>query len=290
MRSNEIPHPKTHIPEPNASGATRACRIWDLGFGVWGLTRGTVALVAAVWLVAAHQPVLAQHETGADIQDGARAFQRGCANCHGPDGDLIAGINLTGGQFRREYSDAELVDIIRNGIPNTPMPRSNLSDVQAAKIVAFLRAEAASKRSVSAAGDAGRGKALFHGKAGCANCHRVGAAGPRLGPELTTIGRQRRAVELERSLLTPEAEVQPANRFYRVVTTDGTTVTGRLLNHDTFTVQIMDSTERLRSFVKSDLREHGFAPSPMPSYEGRLTEQELADVVSYLVSLKDRVN
>jgi hypothetical protein len=44
----------------------------------------------------------------------------------------------------------------------------------------------------------------------------------------------------------------------------------------------------LRSFVKSDLREHGFAESPMPSYRGTLTPQELADVVSYLVSLKGR--
>ena len=231
----------------------------------------------------------AQHETGVDIQDGARAFQRGCANCHGPDGDLIAGIDLTRGQFRREYSDAELVGIIRNGIPHTPMPRSNLSEVQAAKIVAFLRAEAASKRSVSASGDRARGKALFEGKAGCVNCHTVGTTGAGLGPDLTTIGRQRRAIELEQSLLKPDAQVLPANRFYRVVAKDGTTTTGRLLNHDTFTVQILDAGRKLRSFTKSELREHGFAASPMPSYEGRLSEQELADVVSYLVSLKARM-
>ena len=69
---------------------------------------------------------------------------------------------------------------------------------------------------------------------------------------------------------------------------DGTVVTGRLLSHDTFSVQLLDTTEKLRSFAKSDLREHGFIASPMPSYRGTLTPQEITDVVSYLASLKGR--
>jgi hypothetical protein len=97
-------------------------------------------------------------------------------------------------------------------------------------------------------------------------------------------------MDLERSLLDPDAEVLGQNRFYRVVTRDGVTTTGRLLNLDTFTVQMLDSNERLRSFVKSDLREHGFVEkSPMPSYKDKLNTQELADLVSYLVSLKVKV-
>ena len=86
-------------------------------------------------------------------------------------------------------------------------------------------------------------------------------------------------MELERALLDPAADVQPQNRSYRVVLRDGTSVSGRLLSHDTFTVQILDAQEQLRSFVKADLREHGFAATPMPSYKGRLTSQEIADVV-----------
>ena len=82
----------------------------------------------------------------------------------------------------------------------------------------------------------------------------------------------------------------PTNRFYRVVTRDGATVTGRLLNHDTFTVQLLDATEQLRSFAKADLRQQGFVPSPMPSATGTLSPQEVTDVVSYLVSLKGRAN
>jgi len=231
---------------------------------------------------------LAQHETAADLLDGERAYRNTCANCHGPDGDVITGIDLGRGQFRRQMTDEDLVRIIRTGIPNTPMPASSMTVEQAQKIVAYLRSRAASTKAGTVTGDAARGRGLFEGKAGCATCHSVGGSGSGVGPELTRIGSLRGALELERSLVEPAADVQPANRFYRVVTKDGTAVTGRLLGHDTFTVQLLDTKERLRSFVKSELREHGFADSPMPSYRGTLTPQELADVVSYLVSLKGR--
>jgi putative heme-binding domain-containing protein len=111
--------------------------------------------------------------------------------------------------------------------------------------------------------------------------------GSRLGPDLTDIGISRRSAQLERSLADPNAEILPQHRSFRVVTRDGTTITGRLLNQDAFTVQLMDSKERLRSFLKKDLKEFVFIDaSPMPSYQGNLSAQELADVLSYLVSLK----
>jgi putative heme-binding domain-containing protein len=243
-------------------------------------------ILVAVGLVVAGGSLSAQHATAFDIEDGGRAFRNTCANCHGPDGDQIAGIDLGRGQFRRRLSDQELVGIIRNGIPNTPMPATNVSEVQAVKIVAYLRSVAAARPSASATGDAARGKTIFDGKGACSTCHRVNGNGSRLGPDLSRVGQLRRTIELEQSLLDPDREVLPANRFYRVTMRDGTTVTGRLLNHDTFTVQMLDSKEQLRSFVKADLREHGFAPTPMPSYKAQFNSQETADVVSYLVSLK----
>jgi len=136
-------------------------------------------------------------------------------------------------------------------------------------------------------GDAAQGKIVFEGKGACLTCHRVKGNGVRLGPELTDIGALRRAVELELSILEPDAEVLPQNRFFRVVANDGATTTGRLLNQDAFTVQLFDASERLRSFSKADLKEYAFVEkSPMPSYRGKLSPKELADLVSYLVSLK----
>jgi len=248
-----------------------------------------VALAIALAVAGQGASLFAQHETAADIEDGGRVFGNTCANCHGPDGDQIAGIDLGRGQFRRTMSDQDLIQIIRSGIPGTPMPASNFSEEQAARVVAYLRSVAASRRSVSAAGDAVRGKALFDGKGTCATCHRVNGNGSRLGPDLTNVGQLRKAADLETSLRDPDAEVLGNNRFYRITTKDGVTTTGRLLNLDTFTVQLLDSKEQLRSFVKSEVRDHGFVEkSLMPSFKDRLNAQELADVVSYLVSLKGK--
>ena len=92
--------------------------------------------LAVAWGAAS---LFAQHETAADIEDGGRVFGNTCANCHGPDGDQIAGIDLGRGQFRRPMSDQDLIQIIRSGIPGTPMPASNFSEEQAAHVVAYLQ-------------------------------------------------------------------------------------------------------------------------------------------------------
>ena len=247
-----------------------------------------VLVLAGAVMAGPKGPALhAQHETAADLLDGERAYGASCVTCHGPDGNVVSGIDFGRGQYRRQYTDDELVRIIRTGIPNTPMPATNMTPEQASKLVAYLRSLPA-KKTAAATGDAVRGKAVYDGKGACAGCHRIDMAGSRVGPDLTRIGQQRRANEIEQSLLDPAASVQASNRFYRVVLKDGVTVTGRLLSHDTFTVQIIDMKEQLRSFVKADVREYGFADTPMPSYRGKLSAQEIADVVSYLASLKGR--
>jgi putative heme-binding domain-containing protein len=127
---------------------------------------------------------------------------------------------------------------------------------------------------------------LFEGKGECTDCHAVRGEGSRVGPDLTSIGLVRRAGEIERSLLDPKAEVQPENRFYKVTPKGGKPVVGRLLNRDTYTIQLMDLDERLRSFNIADLAEHGFDDTPMPPARDKLSTKEIADVVSYLSSLR----
>lgn len=224
----------------------------------------------------------------ADIEAGRQLFRAACTVCHGPEGNFVPGVDLGYGKFKRASSDAELIQIIRNGIPGTSMPANDdFSEPEAATIVAYLRSLASSPGRTSISGDANRGKILFEGRGGCLDCHRVNDKGSRTGPDLTEIGRFRRSVELEGSLLEPDAEILPQNRFVRIITKDGATVTGRILNHDTFTVQLIDNHEHLRSFARPSLRAFAFeSRSPMPSYKNVLSPLEIADLVSYLASLK----
>jgi len=135
-------------------------------------------------------------------------------------------------------------------------------------------------------GDAVKGRALIESSK-CLDCHRIGETGSRLGPDLSEIGKLRSSDLLQRAIVTPDAEVLPEHRFVRVVTRDGTSVTGKLLNQDAFSIQLIDAREQLKSYLKSNLREHAILEKGlMPSYEGKLTAQQIADIVSYLESLK----
>jgi putative heme-binding domain-containing protein len=245
---------------------------------------------AIVVCLLASAVVAAQHLTRpADLTEGARIYRSTCVLCHGLDGTRVSGVSLGSGQFRRASTDDELVRIIRQGIPGTAMPSGTFSDDEAASLVAYLRAMStiAGSASLSASSDVKRGQALVEGKGQCLTCHSIGRAGKKSGPELSGIGRLRKSDELALSIVDPDAEVRYSYRTFRGTTRDGSAITGRVLNEDTFTVQIVDDGGALISLTKSDLRHYEFLKqSPMPSYRNTLTSEELADVVAYLASLR----
>jgi len=231
---------------------------------MWRARLTALLLLAGILLPAAPR-ILAQHEpTADDVAEGERLFTSTCTGCHGAEGDAVFGVDLGRGQFRNSTTDDDLVRTIRNGLTGTAMPPSTFTDEQARNLVAYLRSRVSTPLSM-VPGDPGRGKALFEGKGKCVTCHRVEGNGSRFGPDLSDIGQLRKVPELERSLVEPGAEIVPANRMLRVVTRDGAVTTGRLLNHDTFAVLLIDAQERLRSFAKASLREYRFVDTSEPS-------------------------
>jgi cytochrome c oxidase cbb3-type subunit III len=222
-----------------------------------------------------------------DIEAGARLYATTCASCHGAQGDQVGTVNLRAGRFRRAASDQDLRGLIAKGIPDAGMPPHKLNPPELTALVAYLRNMNDFDGRVTALGDATQGKVVFEGKGGCTRCHRVNGQGSRVAPDLSDIGAQRTASALERSLLNPTASMVPINQPVRLTTRDGRKITGRRLNEDTFTVQVIDEMENLVSVDKADLREYTVLDtSPMPSYKGTLNHGEVADVVAYLVSLK----
>ena len=163
-------------------------------------------------------------------------------------------------------------------------------------------------------GDAVRGKAVFESSKGnCQSCHRINGTGSLFGPDLSAIaapprggggGRGGAAAapanarggapapapagptpqQFAQSILDPNAVVSVQNRYVRLAMKDGKTITGKLLSVDTFGIQVFDSSEKLANISKADVRDMTMV-SPMPSYRDKLTTQELADVVGYLMSL-----
>src|SRR5436309_13881438 len=94
-----------------------------------GLMARTIGLI----VLAAAAAVAAQEHsyTQADIENGARLYQSSCAGCHGPNGDMVPGIELHRGQFRRATNDTEIMRIIQSGIPGTTMEPGTSSDAAA---------------------------------------------------------------------------------------------------------------------------------------------------------------
>ena len=77
----------------------------------------------------------------------------------------------------------------------------------------------------------------------------------------------------------------PINRAVRLVTRFEETIIGRRLNEDTYTVQVIDSQERLRSLKKADLVSYEISDEPSKQAT-TLSNDEVADVIGYLLTLR----
>src|SRR3954464_2951719 len=123
-------------------------------------------------------------------------------------------------------------------------------------------------------GDEARGKTLVESN-GCFDCHRIGQRGSRVGPDLSDIGTRRTPERLQQALLDPDDEVLFENRYVRFVAKDGATVTGRLLNQDALSVQLINPKEELKTYMRAALRDYAVVDKGlMPSVRGKWTDQK----------------
>jgi len=242
-------------------------------------------LVAAMVIIFARAGA-AQYNQG-DVELGFTLYNANCITCHGPNGDSIPGINLRTGQFRRVRTDDDLNRLIQTGIPGTAMPSGRYSTAELGGLVGYVRSMKDFDAAGAGNGDASRGETVFEEKGNCTGCHRVSGKGSRVAPDLSDIGAVRSPEGIRRSLMDPTASMLPLNRPVRAVTRDGKVINGRRLNEDTYTVQLIDTNERLVSLIKSDLREYTISTtSSMPSYKDKLSSAEMDDLVAYLRKLK----
>jgi cytochrome c oxidase cbb3-type subunit 3 len=228
-----------------------------------------------------------QKQTPAELTEAEHNFTTQCSYCHGPKGEGAIGPVLAVPVLRRAPDDQALFEVIRDGIPNTQMPASRLTNPQIRQVAAYVRFLGRVGQAKST-GDPKHGEELYLGKGGCARCHTVDGRGGAVGPELAGIGSRREDDFIRTSILDPEAYIPRDFLEVSVVTKDGRKVTGVRLNEDAFSIQVRDLSNQFHSFWKTDLAELTKEPkrSPMPSYRNSLGSGEVDDIVAYLRSLQ----
>jgi putative heme-binding domain-containing protein len=231
------------------------------------------------------------------ITQGAVLFRQECVFCHGVGArGGMRGPDLTTGSWNHGGADADLARTITGGVPGTAMPPNNLKTDEIWQIVAYLRT--LQQPVAIVAGDPSLGEALFFGTARCSSCHIVNGRGGRLGPELSTVGSARSRAYLVESIRQPGRQLTHNRAFgddvtlkydtVTAVTADGRTIVGVPMNEDTFTLQLMDTSERVHSLDKKTLKSVSHENrSLMPAYDAsRLPNADLDNLVAYLQSLR----
>ncbi len=138
-------------------------------------------------------------------------------------------------------------------------------------------------------GDIRRGQRIFHNdQAACFACHAVGYRGGTIGPDLSSIARIRSKRDLLESIIFPSASFVRSYEPITVVSNDGRQFSGNIRDQDGERIVLQTNATEQRTMRVEDIEE--MVPgvvSVMPAgLEKQLTDQELADLLAFLLSRK----
>jgi len=222
---------------------------------------------------------------------GQSHFRINCSLCHGLGAHGGGrGPDLTHAQKKHGNSDADLFRTIHDGVPGTDMPAAlgsigvEMKDQEIWQVITYLRS--VEVKAPPLPGNPADGKALFYGAANCSKCHMVEGKGGRLGPDLTNIGSARSVESIVESVRDPSRQLSDGYQTVTVVTVDGKEARGFIMNEDRFSVQMMDTSERILLLEKDKLRSfEKSSVSLMPPYNATLlSDQNLQEIIAYLLT------
>ena len=138
--------------------------------------------------------------------------------------------------------------------------------------------------SLIASGDLEKGRLLFYGKAICSTCHKVRAEGGKLGPDLTSIQRDRSAHDLLEAIVYPSVSFVREYETYRVKTKSGEH-TGIIQEQTPAAIVLGTSqTTSVRiprvDIVSMELQNTSMMPQGLDQL---LTKQEMANLMAFLL-------
>ena len=220
------------------------------------------------------------------IRAGMGLFRARCADCHGMDARGVRGPDITQ-VWALGRTDEGLFKTIKDGVPGTEMPSNpRLFDHETWQILAYLRTIAAPSPTDPPRGNAENGEKIFQKM--CISCHRVGAVGGRLGPDLSRIGAARSREMLSIRIRGGVEGFRPGYEPVTVTPPDGPPISGVKKNEDLFSVQIMDTRERIQGYEKDKMKSvQNNSRSLMPAFGfDRLSDADLDDLLRYLQTLR----
>jgi cytochrome c oxidase cbb3-type subunit 3 len=224
-----------------------------------------------------------------DSAEARMTFGSFCAGCHGLDGrGGERGPNIATRPEAQRLSDQETLRTLRDGRPANGMPAfSSLGDAKLAALLQHLRSLQGQGRTHSSPGDGKIGKQLFFGKAQCSQCHTMNGEGGFLGADLSAYALSHDASEIREAILEPYKNLDPRARIVNVTTHTGTQFSGVARNEDNFSLQLLAPDGTFYFFAKQDVAHIDYEHrSYMPSdYGTKLSKQELANLISYLLSV-----
>lgn len=177
-----------------------------------------------------------------------------------PTGELPA-FSTTPREFVREWKMEELLPLVESGLSDR---------------------------------DFDHGRQMF-AAAACFACHRFDNQGGSVGPDLTALSGRFSVRDLLESIVEPSKQISDQYEAVQIVTVDGKSVTGRIVNlaGDAFRVQTnMLEPSALVSVDRKQIEEiFPSKTSMMPTgLLNTLNEEEIRDLMAYLLSRGDRTN
>ena len=122
----------------------------------------------------------------------------------------------------------------------------------------------------------------------CRACHRVGAIGKEIGPNLSGIGTQRTPAELLASLVRPSEKIDAKYRARQILTTDGDVIIGIVTSETDQALTVADAAGKSQTIAVDEIENmRPASKSAMPEQLlSGMTPQHAADLLAYLSAQK----
>jgi putative membrane-bound dehydrogenase-like protein len=177
---------------------------------------------------------------------------------------------------------------------------SPYKDLQAKAVVAFPPAGAIDLSKLpdiavlaKRRGNANRGKQLLAASVTndmqCLKCHTIRGVGGAIGPDLSVIGKKASRENLFESILYPSKAIADQYLTWNIETSKGLALSGLIVEETADHVTLRDANGKDTRIDKKEIDSRAKSPNSLMPNDiiGRMTTDDLVDMVEYLFALKE---